>query len=238
MSLVLESIVVRVPDGTETLTILDGASLEVAAGEVVAVSGASGSGKSTLLAVAGLLRPADSGRVVIDGTDTTDLKRSARTRLRGTSVGLVFQSPNLFPSLTALEQIELVAHIEGHLDRDARTRAHALLDVVGLTDRAGSRPAQLSGGERQRVGIARALMNRPAVLLADEPTAALDDDRGRQVMAMLVAGAEADDVATVIVTHNVGQLPHEVPRYHLAGGRIDRAPGGVGADAERVGGTV
>lgn len=229
MSLVLDSITVTVADGDETLTILDGASLSVGAGEVVAVTGASGSGKSTLLAVAGLLRRPDAGRVVIAGTDTSELGRAARTRLRGEAVGLVFQTPSLFPSLTALEQVELVAHINGRLDRAARDRARELIEAVGLGHRAGNRPAHLSGGERQRVGIARALMNRPTVLLADEPTAALDDARGRDVMALLVAQAVTRDVATVVVTHNPAQLPDGVARCHLADGHV--APHEVGAGA-------
>ena len=229
MSLVLDSISLAVPDGDETLTILDGASLSVAPGEVVAVTGASGSGKSTLLAVAGLLRPPDTGRVVVAGTDATPLGRAARARLRGEAIGLVFQSPNLFPSLTATEQVELVAHIAGRLDRDARRRARELIDAVGLGHRADHRPAQLSGGERQRVGIARALMNQPAVLLADEPTAALDDARGREVMALLVAQAVTRDVAAVVVTHNPDQLPAGVTRRHLAGGRIVSGPVGAGS---------
>jgi putative ABC transport system ATP-binding protein len=228
MSLVLDSITVTVPDGDDTLTILDGASLSVAAGEVIAVTGASGSGKSTLLAVAGLLRRADAGRVVIAGTDVSELGRAARTRLRGDAIGLVFQTPNLFPSLTAIEQVELVAHVNGRLDRDARQRARDLIDAVGLGHRADHRPAHLSGGERQRVGIARALMNRPSVLLADEPTAALDDRRGRDVMALLVAQALTQDAATVVVTHNPDQLPAGVARRHLAAGRVEAAAVGAG----------
>lgn len=228
MSLVLDSITVTVPDGDETLTILDGTSLTVATGEVVAITGASGSGKSTLLAVAGLLRAPDAGRVVIAGVDATGFGHAARTRVRGDAIGLVFQTPNLFPSLTALEQVELVAHINGRLDRDARRRARELLDAVGLDHRCHHRPAHLSGGERQRVGLARALMNRPCLLLADEPTAALDDERGRAVMALLVAQASQRDVATVIVTHNPDQLPTDVARRHLEEGRVGTAPVGAG----------
>lgn len=220
MSLTLEAVTVTVPDGDDTLTILDGASLTAAPGDVIAVTGASGSGKSTLLAVAGLLRTADTGRVVVAGTDATTLGRAARTRLRGDAIGLVFQTPNLFPSLTALEQVELVAHIGGRLDGPARARARELIDAVGLGHRSHHRPAHLSGGERQRVGLARALMNRPAVLLADEPTAALDDRRGRDIMALLVEQARAQEVAAVIVTHNPAQLPAGTTRLHLEAGRL------------------
>jgi putative ABC transport system ATP-binding protein len=228
MSLTLDAIEVRVPDGDQTLTILDGASLSVAPGQVVALTGTSGSGKSTLLAVAGLLRRPDAGRVVIGGTDASSLGHPARTRLRGDAIGLVFQTPNLFPALTALEQVELVAHVNGRLDRPARGRARELIDAVGLGHRADRRPAHLSGGERQRVGLARALMNRPAVLLADEPTAALDDARGRDIMALLVSQAVTHDVATLVVTHNPTQLPGGVTRVRLAGGTVHAGPVGAG----------
>ena len=227
MSLTLDHVTVSVNDGPEVRTILDKLSLTVAAGEVLAITGASGSGKSTMLAVAGLLRRPDSGSVSISGTDATALNRRDATRLRGSEVGLVFQSSNLFPSLTALEQVELVAHIAGRLDATARTRARELLVEVGLEQRMGNRPAQLSGGERQRVGIARALMNEPSVLLADEPTAALDDERGRAVMDLLVNEGVTRGVATIIVTHNRDQVTGATGWAHLASGRIVR--GGTAA---------
>lgn len=226
MSLALDDLHVAVSDGPDLLQILAGVSLSVAPGEVVAVTGASGSGKSTLLAVAGLLRRPDSGTVHIDGVDVTDASRRERTRLRRDSIGLVFQSSSLFPSLTALEQVELVAHMAGRLDRDARARAAELLGEVGLGDRLGHRPAQLSGGERQRVGIARALMNAPSVLLADEPTAALDDERGRAIMELLAVEARRRQVATVVVTHATDQLVDVDRRLHLVAGQLcDPAPG-------------
>jgi putative ABC transport system ATP-binding protein len=215
-----EEITVTVPDGPDTLTILDGADLAIGTGEVVALTGASGSGKSTLLAVAGLLRTPDAGTVTIATTDASALDTRRRARLRRDAVGFVFQSANLFPSLTAVEQVELAAHIAGRLDRGARSRARALLDDVGLGARLGNRPAQLSGGERQRVAIARALMNRPVLLLADEPTAALDDRRGREIMDLLVREGHDNGVATLIVTHNPAQLGGDPRRLHLDGGRV------------------
>ncbi|MFN8051455.1 MAG: ATP-binding cassette domain-containing protein [Acidimicrobiales bacterium] len=132
----------------------------------------------------------------------------------------MFQSSNLFPSLTAIEQVELVAHIAGRLDGATRQRARELLAAVGLAERADQRPSQLSGGERQRVGIARALMNEPAVLLADEPTASLDPERGRGVMSLIVQEAQRRDIATVIVTHDAGQLVGTHRRLDLARGRL------------------
>ena len=218
MTLTLDHITVTVADGPDTLTILDDLDLTVEAGRVVALTGVSGSGKSTLLAVAGLLRRPDTGTVTIAGTATTGLSRKQLTRLRRTRIGFVFQSASLFPSLTALEQIEFIAHIDGRLDRAARKRAAELLAAVGLEHRSANRPAQLSGGERQRVGIARALMNEPALLLADEPTAALDDARGRDIMSMLVAEAARRDVAALIVTHNPAQLPDGTKHLVLANG--------------------
>jgi putative ABC transport system ATP-binding protein len=135
-------------------------------------------------------------------------------------VGIVYQAPNLLPALTAREQVEVVAHITGRLDRAARQRAGELLERVGLADRGGARPAELSGGERQRVGIARALMNEPAVLLADEPTASLDPERGAAVMALLVEEARRVGAATLVVTHDVDQAAGADRQVHLDHGRV------------------
>jgi putative ABC transport system ATP-binding protein len=227
MSLTLDHLDVAVPDGPDVLQILAGVSLRVEPGEVVAITGASGSGKSTLLAVAGLLRRPDAGVVRIDDVDVTDASRRDRTRLRRDSIGLVLQSSSLFPSLTALEQVELVAHMAGRLDRAAKARAADLLAEVGLGDRLDHRPAELSGGERQRVGIARALMNEPSVLLADEPTAALDAERGRAVMELLAAEARRRQVATVVVTHAPDQLIDVDQHLYLAGGHLSSTPPGT-----------
>ncbi|MGB3410415.1 MAG: ABC transporter ATP-binding protein [Microthrixaceae bacterium] len=220
IGLQIENLSVAVPDGEETLVILDGVDLTVASGDLVCVTGSSGSGKSTLMGVAGLLRTAQSGTVTIAGRNTSGLSRSALARIRLESIGLVFQSSNLFPALTALEQLELVAHIAGRLDKSARKRAVSLLDSVGLAKRHNSRPAQLSGGERQRVGIARALMNEPSLLLADEPTAALDASRGREIMAILAQQAHEQGVATVVVTHAPEQLPQATRSLHLKAGNL------------------
>lgn len=220
-ALELQHVTVVVPDGIERLTILDDVDLTVASGEVVMVTGASGSGKSTLLAVGALLRAPTSGIVRVDGTDTSALGRTDLARLRNRRLGMVFQASNLFPSLTAIEQVELVAHIAGTLDGPTRAKARDLLGAVGLEHRIDRLPSQLSGGERQRVGIARALMNDPAVLLADEPTASLDETRGREVMAMLVDQTRQRGVATLIVTHAPDQLAVVDRHLHLHAGRID-----------------
>ena len=220
MSFQLRDVTVTVPDGKTPRTVLDQVDFDVDASEVVALTGPSGSGKSTLLAVAGLLRRIDSGAVVVAGTDAGALGDRARTRLRGDRIGIIYQAPNLLPSLTAREQVEVVAHIAGRLDAAARRRVDELLEHVGLADRRDARPAELSGGERQRVGIARALMNEPVVLLADEPTASLDPERGSAVMDLLVAEARRVGAATLVVTHDVDQAAGADRQVHLEHGRI------------------
>jgi putative ABC transport system ATP-binding protein len=202
MSLALTDITVAVRDGSETRAILDGVGLTVPAGETVAITGPSGSGKSTLLTVAGLLLRPQRGRVEIGGVDAGALTDRERTRLRGQSIGIVYQAANLLPSLTARQQVEVVAHVNRRLDRSARTRAADLLTRVGLESRLDARPDALSGGERQRVALARALMMEPSVLLADEPTASLDPARGAEVMRLLLDEAARLGTATLLVTHD------------------------------------
>ncbi len=206
MSLSIENAHLSFADGDEQRVILDRVSLSVEPGEVVAFTGVSGSGKSTLLAVAALLQRPDSGKVIVAGQDASALSESERTTLRRDNIGVVYQAANLLPSLTAREQLELIAHIDGKLDDTARTRARELLVTVGLERRLDARPAQMSGGERQRVGIARALMNAPSVMLADEPTAALDPDRGRAIMELLTEQAARNNAATLVVTHAIEQI--------------------------------
>lgn len=200
--LVCRDLVVTFPDGPNRRTILDHLDLEVAAGEIVTISGDSGSGKSTLLTVAGLLRRSDSGTVALAGVEASGLSERRRTRLRRDHLAFVYQSANLFPSLTALEQIQLVGHIRGQRPSATRTRAQAVLDDLGIGDRAHQLPAQLSGGERQRVGIARALFAAPSVLIADEPTASLDPTRAESVIDLIVEAEHDREIATVVVAHD------------------------------------
>ncbi|MFH8344087.1 ABC transporter ATP-binding protein [Streptomyces sp. NPDC018045] len=202
----LTGVTLTYPDGAGRLTALDDVSLTVPPGSVTAVVGPSGSGKSSLLAVAATLIGPDGGRVVIDGTDTAGLSRAELTALRRTRIGMVFQQPNLLPSLTAAEQLQVMAHLDGRTPRAAYGRALELLDAVGLADQAARRPHQLSGGQRQRVNIARALMNEPAVLLVDEPTSALDHERGAVVLDLLITLTHQRATATVLVTHDRAHL--------------------------------
>ncbi|WP_240135075.1 ABC transporter ATP-binding protein [Streptomyces sp. MUM 178J] len=204
MTLLIDEVTLTYPDGDGRLTALDAVGLHVPAGSLTAVVGPSGSGKSSLLAVAGTLVRPDRGRVFVDGVDAGGLDRTARAALRRERIGIVFQQPNLLPSLTAAEQLEVMAHLTGRMSPSVRRRAQDLLDAVGLAALARRRPRELSGGQRQRVNIARALMNDPAVLLVDEPTSALDRERGAEVIDLLLALTRERRVATVVVTHDTG----------------------------------
>ncbi|MFC5753734.1 ABC transporter ATP-binding protein [Actinomadura rugatobispora] len=180
---------------------LAGVSLDVKAGEAVAVMGPSGSGKSTLLnMIAGLDRPT-SGTVAVRGEDITAMGEAALARYRRRRVGMVFQFFNLLDDLPVLENVMLAAQLLGTARRQARARAMELLDELGIADRRNAYPVVLSGGERQRVGVARALMNRPALLLADEPTGALDSRAGEQVMDLLLDLNQIGQTL-LIVTHD------------------------------------
>ncbi|MFD6609771.1 ABC transporter ATP-binding protein [Micromonospora chalcea] len=202
MSLNLTDITLTYPDGEGRLTALDRVTLDVPQGSLTAVIGPSGSGKSSLLAVAATLITPDSGTVTIDGTPTTGMTRGELADLRRHKIGIVFQQPNLLPSLTAAEQLQVMAQIDGRPPARARTRAVELLDAVGLAGQADRRPHQLSGGQRQRVNIARALMNDPTVLLVDEPTSALDHERGAAVIELITRLTHQQTTATVLVTHD------------------------------------
>jgi putative ABC transport system ATP-binding protein len=220
MSLDLADVTLTYPDGDARLTALDRVSLSVPAGTTTAVIGPSGSGKSSLLAVAATLITPDSGTVVVAGTDTTGLGRRETTALRREKIGIVFQQPNLIASLTAAEQLQVIAHLAGGSRRAGRDRAAELLAAVGLTGQADRRPHQLSGGQRQRVNIARALMNDPAVLLVDEPTSALDHDRGAAIIELVTDLTRRRGTATVLVTHDRGHLHRVDAVAEMVDGRL------------------
>ncbi len=181
---------------------LRGLSLEIHTGERVAVLGKSGSGKSTLLNLLGGLDRATAGTVEVHGRDLGSLNSRGLTRHRLATVGMVFQSFNLIPSRTALENVELPMVFAGRPPRDRRAAARQALEAFGLGERLHHRPAELSGGENQRAAIARALVNRPAVLLADEPTGNLDSATAGEIMALLTAHVRAHGTSLVLVTHD------------------------------------
>jgi putative ABC transport system ATP-binding protein len=182
--------------------ILDAISFSVAAGEYVAIVGESGAGKSTLLnLIAGLERP-DAGRITLDGAELTGLDDNARTRLRRTRVGFVFQAFHILPQLTLAQNVEVPLVLAGIDAPERATRAQALLDAVGLGARASSAPAELSGGELQRVALARALVHRPALVLADEPTGNLDPETANATLALIAAEIRARGAAGILVTHS------------------------------------
>ena len=203
----LVNVTLEYPDGGGTTTALDGVSLTAHAGQLVSLVGPSGSGKSSLLATAATLVRPTGGQVVIDGADTAGMKDKELTALRREKVGIIFQQPNLLPSLTAAEQLIISHHLRGRSAKTAKAGAAELLHVVGLSASAGKLPHQLSGGQRQRVNIARALMGSPKVLLVDEPTAALDHERSASIIGLLRQVTSEFGVATVMVTHDTEFVP-------------------------------
>ncbi|MEK0317762.1 ABC transporter ATP-binding protein [Cohnella sp. 56] len=198
----MQDVVHRYRDGDEARTVLSGLSLQVGAGELVAVMGPSGSGKSTFLSIAGALLTPGSGVVTIDGTPLSGLDTRALADLRLSKIGFIFQSANLIPYLKVDEQLRLVSKLSHADAAGAARRSDMLLERLGIRSRRRQYPDRLSGGERQRVAIARAWMNDPPLLLADEPTASLDEERGAEVVRMLAEGARTDGKAAVMVTHD------------------------------------
>ena len=186
------------PEGT--LTILSDVSFQIFAGESVAVVGPSGAGKSTLLALLAGLDLPSSGHVLLNGSNLSDLDEDGRAKVRADSVGFVFQSFHLVPSLNALENVMLPLELAGH--RDARAPARQIIDQVGLKDRWSHYPSQLSGGEKQRVAIARAFATEPAVLFADEPTGNLDSRTGANIMELMFELNQSSSTTLILVTHD------------------------------------
>ncbi len=190
------------PARGEGVTALDSISLRIPAGERVSLVGSSGSGKSTLLNMIGGIDAASSGRIIVAGEDITHAGDRQMTRLRRTLVGIIFQFFNLMPTLSVLENVTLPAELAGRGESESRARAMELLDAVGMAARASHRPNELSGGEMQRTAIARALINRPKILLADEPTGNLDSHNGELVLDLLFRIAGEEGLTLVMATHD------------------------------------
>ncbi len=186
------------------LQVLKGISLDVRQGEVVSIVGASGAGKTTLLQIIGTLDSPDTGTVCLAGQNVTGLGSDALARFRNRHIGFVFQFHQLLPEFTALENVMMPAYIAGTAEKEAKARALELLDFMGLTERAGHKPAELSGGEKQRVAVARALMNNPELVLADEPSGSLDTHNKEELHRLFFDLRDRFGQTFVIVTHDEG----------------------------------
>jgi putative ABC transport system ATP-binding protein len=221
----VRDLVMRLTSGGAPLTILDGVDLDVAPREVVAITGPSGSGKSTLLGlIAGLDRPT-SGSIVVDGVEVTALDEDRLARLRRDTIGYVFQSFHLIPTLTAAENVAVPLELAGA--RDAPAQARRLLAAVGLQAREHHYPMQLSGGEQQRVALARAVALRPRLLLADEPTGNLDSATGAAIIALLLALNRESASTLLLVTHDPALAAHADRIVSLRDGRVVGATAGA-----------
>jgi putative ABC transport system ATP-binding protein len=216
----LESVRKVYDRGPQEVVALHGLSFEVPRGEFVSLMGPSGSGKSTLLNLLGGLDRPTSGRIVIDGVDTTHLDDDALTEVRRRRVALIFQFYNLLPTLTALENVALPRLLDGASTGAIRARARELLDRVGLSHRLEHRPEELSGGEMQRVAIARALMSEAPLLLADEPTGNLDTATAAQVLELLQATIRDSGLTLVLVTHDPGVAARADRHLTILDGRL------------------
>jgi lipoprotein-releasing system ATP-binding protein len=206
------------------LTVLQGVDLDIMPGEIVGLIGPSGSGKSSLLHAAGLLERPTTGTVAIEGVAMGDRDERARTRIRLSSIGFIYQFHHLLPEFDALDNVALPLRIHGHKLASARDRARELLTTLGLAERLTHQPARLSGGERQRVAIARALANRPRLLLADEPTGNLDPATSQAVFESLHRLVKDTGVAALIATHNMELAGHMDRVFAIKEGHLEKRP--------------
>jgi lipoprotein-releasing system ATP-binding protein len=202
-ALYLRDVARSYPQGSGTLEVFSGISLSLMPGEIVALVGPSGAGKSSLLHMAGLLEAPTSGEVFIEGVPASALPDQQRTRIRRDTIGFVYQAHHLLPEFTALENVMMPQRIAGQARSDAEQNATRILTRLGLGQRLSHLPSQLSGGEQQRVAMARALANRPRILLADEPTGNLDGRTAASVFEALVDLVHAEGLAALVATHNL-----------------------------------
>ena len=207
-----------------SLQVLKGIDLHINKGEVVSIVGPSGAGKTTLLQIIGTLDRPDGGQVVIDGINTTRLSTDKLSDFRNQHLGFVFQFHQLLPEFTAIENIMIPAFIAGKSRSEARRRAEELLDFMGLADRATHKPAELSGGEKQRVAVARALVNNPEVILADEPSGSLDSKNKEELHRLFFDLRDKFGQTFVIVTHDEGLAQITDRTIHLRDGQIEGGP--------------
>ena len=213
-----------------SLQVLKGIDLRIEKGEIVSIVGPSGAGKTTLLQILGTLDKPDSGSVVVDGTETSTLSTNKLSEFRNTHLGFVFQFHQLLPEFTAIENIMIPAYIAGMKPKEARSRAEELLEFMGLSARATHKPNELSGGEKQRVAVARALMNNPAVILADEPSGSLDSKNKEELHKLFFELRDKFGQTFVIVTHDETLATLTDRTIHLKDGRIV----GEGSEASAV----
>lgn len=206
--------------GAAAVRALDGVSVEASFGELLMLMGPSGSGKTTLVSMMGCILAATSGSIRVSGTEIVGLSERRLPKVRLDHIGFIFQGFNLFPALKAAENVAIALDLKGIRGSAARKRSLTLLDQVGLADKAESYPADLSGGQKQRVAIARALAGDPEIILADEPTAALDSQSGRTVMELLNTLAHDRGRAVVIVTHDNRTIQYADRIVHIADGKI------------------
>jgi putative ABC transport system ATP-binding protein len=215
----LQEITKVYPMGKRKLTVLNGITLDIEQGELVAIVGPSGSGKTTLLNVIGCLDQLTSGSYYLDENEVSRLSSSELAAVRGLKIGFVFQTFNLLPRLSALANVELGMRYAGGVDR---RRAMEALDKVGLSDRASHRPTELSGGEQQRVAIARALVKNPPLVLADEPTGNLDSRSGAEIISILTSLHAEQGITLLMITHDADIAGHCQRIVYLKDGQIER----------------